>query len=291
MSRRDYDIESVGTWSAFRSIATATRERSTPAQRVLAFWFVPLVLLLVAGLPEQTQSQWVLVLNDPAPVDLYLSNLVHADVQHLSNNVLSFLLLMCVLFPLAALTRHLRTLCVLSALLLTLLPVVVSVYTITALNGTGAETVAGFSGIAAGFAGILPVFIAIFVRSRVREASVFPGTAGLMGLELSVVLWLAGIRRPSLLVLGGLSVVAMLVAGRAGDDEGRSARGYELQLLVAAAIVFAAVPVPLIVNVGAGTNVYGHLVGFAGGFFLSMGLLAVQPVVSGVDSLYTTGWR
>lgn len=289
MSHRDRDIEPAGTWSAFRSIATATYERSTPTQRVLAFWFVPVVLLFVGGLPEQTQSQWVLLLNDPTVTDLYLSNFVHADVRHLSSNVLSFLLVMCVLFPLAALTRHLRTLGVLSVLMLTLLPVVVSLYSITTLSGTVAETVVGFSGIAAGFAGILPVFIALLVQNRVRDINVLAGTAGLMGLELSVVLWLAGIRRPSLLVLGGLSVVGMSFAGRAGDKGSRGARGYELQLLVAAAIVFAAVPVTLIVNVDAGTNVYGHLIGLTGGFFLSMALLVIQPAVSCVASFSSAG--
>jgi membrane associated rhomboid family serine protease len=114
----------------FRSIVTATITGSTPAQRALAFGFIPTILLFIGALPLHQQQQWVLNLNDPTVVQLYLSNFVHGDIPHLANNILSYLLLMLFIFPLAVSAGKQRILRIVSILFLTILPLLVSVYSI-----------------------------------------------------------------------------------------------------------------------------------------------------------------
>lgn len=280
MSHRDSHSADSNPLHELRSIATATIECSTPAQRAIAFGLVPVVLLTVGSVPLSQQSEWALRINDPTLAQLYLSNFVHGDIPHLSGNVVSFLLTMGVLFPLAAITRRHHILATLSVLVFTVVPFVVSLYSIYALAGTEAETVVGFSGVNSAFVGMLPLFIVFFVNDKVRKIGITIGAIGFMGLEMGVVLWIAGLHRRSVLLLVITSVVALILAAR-GDRGGRYApRGYELHLLVIAVILFATLPFTLIVNVDPGTNVYGHLIGFAGGFLLSVGVNTLRTVIS-----------
>ncbi|MFC7173949.1 rhomboid family intramembrane serine protease [Haloplanus litoreus] len=111
-------------------------------------------------------------------VQLYLSNFVHGDIPHLANNILSYLLLMLFIFPLAVSAGKQRILRIVSILFLTILPLLVSVYSIATLGDMGAETVVGFSGVIAGYAGALPFFIAYHVNEKVADIGVeIAGTA------------------------------------------------------------------------------------------------------------------
>ncbi len=262
----------------FRSIVTATITGSTPAQRALAFGFIPTILLFIGALPLHQQQQWVLNLNDPTVVQLYLSNFVHGDIPHLANNILSYLLLMLFIFPLAVSAGKQRILRIVSILFLTILPLLVSVYSIATLGDMGAETVVGFSGVIAGYAGALPFFIAYHVNEKVADIGVEIAGTSLMGLELGAVLWLAGLRRWSIVLLAVLSVVGLGFAGYDRQVVAKIGREYEVHLVVYALILFAAVPVTLFVGVGAGTNVYGHLIGLIGGFLLMLGVLLTRRV-------------
>ncbi|QCC47666.1 rhomboid family intramembrane serine protease [Halobellus limi] len=262
----------------FRSIVTATITGSTPAQRALAFGFIPTILLFVGALPLHQQQQWVLNLNDPTVVQLYLSNFVHGDIPHLANNILSYLLLMLFIFPLAVSAGKQRILRIVSILFLTILPLLVSVYSIATLGDMGAETVVGFSGVIAGYAGALPFFIAYHVNEKVADIGVEIAGTSLMGLELGAVLWLAGLRRWSVVLLAVLSVVGLGFAGYDRQVVAKIGREYEVHLVVYALILFAAVPVTLFVGVDAGTNVYGHLIGLIGGFLLMLGVLLTRRV-------------
>jgi len=262
----------------FRSIVTATITGSTPAQRVLAFGFIPTILLFIGTLPLHQQQQWVLNLNDSTAVQLYLSNFVHGDIPHLANNILSYLLLMLFIFPLAVSAGKQRILGIVSILFLTILPLLVSVYSIATLGDMGAETVVGFSGVIAGYAGALPFFIAYHVNEKVADIGVEIAGTSLMGLELGAVLWLAGLRRWSVVLLAVLSVVGLGFAGYDRQVVAKIGREYEVHLVVYALILFAAVPVTLFVGVDAGTNVYGHLIGLIGGFLLMLGVLLTRRV-------------
>lgn len=268
----------------FRSIVAATITDSTPAQRALAFGFIPTILLFIGALPLHQQQQWVLNLNDPTVVQLYLSNFVHGDVPHLANNILSYLLLMLFIFPLAVSADKQQTLGIVSVLVLTILPLLVSVYSIATLGDMGAETVVGFSGVIAGYAGSLPFFIAYHVNEKVADIGVESAGTSLMGLELGVVLWLAGLRRWSVVLLAMLSVVGLGFAGYDRQVVAKIGREYEVHLVVYALILFAAIPVTLFVGVVAGTNVYGHLIGLIGGFLLTLGVVLSQTIASQIIS-------
>jgi membrane associated rhomboid family serine protease len=262
----------------FRSIVVATITDSTPVQRALAFGFIPTLLLFIGALPLHQQQQWVLNLNDPTIVQLYLSNFVHGDIPHLANNILSYLLVMLFIFPLAVSAGKQRILGIVSILFLTVLPLLVSVYSIVTLGDTGARTVVGFSGVIAGYAGAMPFFIAYHVNEKVADIGVEIAGTSLIGLELGTVLWLAGLRRWSIILLTVISVVGLGFAGYDRQVVAKIGREYEFHLIVYALILFAAVPVTLFVGVDAGTNVYGHLIGFIGGFLLMLGVLLTRRV-------------
>jgi hypothetical protein len=280
MSHRDPHAADTNPLHELRSIATATIECSTPTQRVLAFGLIPVILLIVGSLPLSQQSEWALQINNPTLAQLYLSNFVHSDIPHLSNNIVGFLLTMGILFPLATLTKRQWVLATLSVLVLTVGPFVVSLYTVDVLAGTEAETVVGFSGVNSAFVGMLPLFIALFVNDKIRTIGITIGATGLMGLELGVVLWIAGLHRWSVFLLAIAGSVALILAVHGHSGEGYVPRKYEIHQLVIAVILFIALPVTLIVNVDPGTNVYGHIIGLAGGFLLSVGLATLQGTQS-----------
>ena len=266
----------------FRSIVLATITDSTPAQRVLAFGFVPIILLFIGALPVHQQQQWALNLNDPRMLQLYLSNFVHGDIPHLANNILSYLVLMMFTFPLAVSVGKQRTLGIVSVLLLTVLPILVSVYSITMLGNTSVETVVGFSGVVAGYAGALPFFIAHHMNEKVADIGVELTGVGLMGLELGAVLWVVGLHSWSVVLLTVLSVIGLGLASYDRQVVTKVGREYEVHLVVYTLILFITVPFTLFVGVGAGTNVYGHLIGLIGGFLCTLSVVMGQTVLSQV---------
>jgi hypothetical protein len=179
---------------------------------------------------------------------------------------------------LAALSQQLRTVGVVSVLLLTVLPFIVSGYSINMLSGTAAKAAVGFSGVNAGFVGALSVFIGLFVRTRRCDFPVFAGGASLLGLELSVALAIAGVRRPSLLLLGGVSATGLGFIWVAGAGPATALVDYEQVALALAMLVFAVLPVTLLNPSGSGINVFGHLVGLVGGATISFIVVALRSV-------------
>jgi hypothetical protein len=254
------------------SILRQTIDRTTPGQRALAFGAIPLLLLAVGALPEGVQQRWMLRMSDPIGPQLYLSNFVHGDIQHLSNNILSFLLVMAIVFPLATLADRVQDVAVSSVVFLTAVPFVISLYSVTTLSGTGAETIVGFSGIVAAYAGLLPVVLFQFVDATIQRVQVPTGGAGLMAVELSVVLWAAGLQTPTVLLLGGVGALGLGLTLWRGREESRDAQQHEWFLLFVGGGMFLALPALLIVGVDAGTNVFGHLIGLICGFLLALGI-------------------
>lgn len=101
-----------------------------------------------------------------------------------------------------------------------------------------------------------------------------------MGLELGAVLWFAGLRSRSVALLFGLGAVGLGLAVRDRHLIADIGREYDVHLLVYALIFFAALPVTLLVTVDAGTNVYGHLVGLATGFLLTLTVISGRTAVA-----------
>lgn len=262
-----------------RSIVAATIEGSTPVQRALAFGAIPLLLLTVGLLPLNQQQAWALRVSDPTVAQLYLSNFVHGDIPHLANNIVSYLLMMLFLFPLAVSAGKQRILAAVSVLFVTALPIMVSLYSVATLAGTSAETVVGASGIIAGYAGSLPFFIAYHAKEKVVDVQVAVVGVCLMGIELGAALLFAGIRRWSVFLLPILGVIGLVLAIRSRLLNSDVGREYEKHLLVYGLVVFASVPVTLLVSVDGGTNVYGHIGGLIGGFLLTLTIVLVERTV------------
>ncbi|WP_435349012.1 hypothetical protein [Haloarchaeobius sp. HRN-SO-5] len=264
-----------------RQISVEVSKKSGPAERIFAFWSIPITLLIFGILPPGLHEHLRLQLDDPTVLSIFFSNFIHASINHLANNILSFLVVMLVLFPLAVLAEKTDTLFAVSIAFLILVPFIVSVYTIIALAGTAAETAVGFSGVVAAFAGSLSIFIGLFAKRAVSD-KIQSSTlaAGLMGTELAIILLLAGLNGVSLWFLFLVSVGAIIFVGRSISTESTDVEFHHLALLFYSVIVFAGVPVFLIVKVSAGTNVYGHLAGLISGFVLPILPLQIAELSS-----------
>jgi membrane associated rhomboid family serine protease len=81
-----------------------------------------------------------------------------------------------------------------------------------------------------------------------------------------------------------LSVVGLGFTGYDRQVVAKVGREYEVHLVVYALIPFAVVPITLFVGVGAGTNVYGHLIGLIGGFLLTLGVVLSKKIASQIFS-------
>lgn len=247
---------------------------STPAQRALAFLGVPVVLLVVGTLPPSIQLEWGLVLQEPQLPQLLLSSVVHASVQHLSHNVLGFLGVMAFLFPLAALSDRLRTLGVVAACLLLVLPVAVSLQSLHALAGRQAR-VLGFSGTVAGFLGAVPVFATVFVRERLVPG--LPTCSTAAGVVAGLVGYLALFQGRTVVGVALLCGATVLV-GQAlwrSDLGARTVGDSDLFLLGMTTVAVTGMLEQNLFTAPPGVNVYAHVAGFLGGFVLAAGVVLV----------------
>lgn len=207
---------------------------------------------------------------------LLTSAYVHASDAHLRNNLVGYLLaaLYTLVLCQAAGERpwFRRTL----ALLLLVVPVLVSLgsYAVFQLRYPGTDPVSrGFSGVVAGFGGFLLVALAAYVRTRYSPAlgrAVGAGTVLLLLVEVDLVT--AGRVRPVVAGLAALGVLLLLgslawagaLAPTALSDRAVLTDAVAVVLVVA---VLSLVVVNLfpadVVRDGALTNVFAHALGFA----------------------------
>jgi membrane associated rhomboid family serine protease len=260
-------------------IGRETLARTDPWQRAVAFGAVPVLILAIGTLPPSLQASLALAIDSPAVQQLLLSNYVHGSVPHLSNNVLSYLVVMTVLFPLAALSGRLRELGIAGIVFCTLGAVLISLYSIETLDGTTVESTLGFSGVAAAFLGVLPVFIGFYLRDNI-SSTVRPLllAVSLFGLELGVLLLVVGVLPRSNLALVALGLIGSGLVVRAILRSETSAPFHHRTLVVYALLVFTVAPVGLFIRIDSGVNVYAHLGGFVSGWFLPVVALAVGEV-------------
>lgn len=202
---RQFEQELVGP---FGEIWHRTRSRTSCRERVAVFVAVPIVLLAVAALPQHIQESWTLYLGSSSLQAAYLTNFVHSSFLHLGNNLLAYVFLMAVLLPLAVFADRKRELYVTMLFFLTVVPFVVSYYSLLTLQGTGVQPTVGFSGVAAAFLGLLPILLFAFFRRAVSSNIRVHYGLTLVALELAVILYSwSGV---------SMSVVALVTLGSLG---------------------------------------------------------------------------
>lgn len=207
---------------------------------------------------------------------------VHAGNNHLFANVIGYLLPTLYIYILCIAVGEQRWFRRTFVVLLTVLPVLVSLssYAIFSIRFPGlSPTSQGFSGVAAGFGGFLLVALAVYVRSRYsQELAQSVGISIFLILMLIVDVVYAGRVRFVVSGLVGLGIALQLGTYlwengmRIGNVERQKlfidAGALILVFVVMAYIVIALFP-SNIVSDGRTTNIFAHGVGFLLGIFLS----------------------
>ena len=245
-----------------------TKSRTSYRERIAVFLAVPIVLLVVAALPQTIQEAWTLHLGAPTLLDAYLTNFVHGGLLHLIHNLLSYVFLMAVLLPVAVFADWKRELYLTSLFFVIVVPFVVSYYSVWILQGTGGETIVGFSGVISAFLGLLPVLLFAFFQRAVSSNIRLHHALTLVALELAIILFSwsgVSISMVGLGILGtlGLGFVWWDTRGEWGPLVSSPAN---LFLVFTTLLLFGYVSYGILVNTGPHVNVYGHFIGFVSGF-------------------------
>lgn len=253
-----------------------TKNRTSCRERIAVFVVVPVILLTVAALPHPIKEAWTLYLGSPSPIEAYLTNFVHGGPIHLGNNLFSYIFLMAILLPLAVFADWKRELYVTSFFFIAVVPFIVSYYSVWTLQGTGAETTVGFSGVIAAFLGLLPILLFAFFKRAVSSNIRLHHALALVALVLAVIFfsWY-GISSSTiaLSILGTLGLGLVWWDTR-GDWKPLVSSNANLLLVFTTIIVFTYVSYSILVNTGPGVNVYGHFIGLVSGFMFP-GLLSL----------------
>lgn len=123
---------------------------------------VPVVLLGVAALPAGTREQFVFQRESPTVLTAYASHFVHLDGGHLAGNLAVYAVVAPVAYLLAALSGRRQLFRSMWVTLLTAFPFALSV---TQLSFPAERTVLGFSGINAGFVGLLSFLLVCYASA------------------------------------------------------------------------------------------------------------------------------
>lgn len=278
------------------SFGALLRRRATAAD-IAALLAVPVVLAGVFLLPRSVREAVVFTYTDPSPVTAFASSYVHLDATHLAVNVLTYAMVIAVVFVLdLASGRRQRFYTVLVTVLL-VFPVVLS-YTNLAILRLSVSF--GFSGLVMAFAGYLVVALADYLAVQFDigpRASVGPMlfflTLGLISAlsvqsvvpeNTTVVLGNSGLVAAALLsgLLYGLSVYQRGRNLRQRIREATRRSGY-FEAAVLAGVLVVALPFvgfPATPTVaGSVLNLYVHLLGYALGFLVPYVTIQLQTRV------------
>jgi len=233
-----------------------------------------LLILFVYSLPEGVQNLLVLDFSDPTVFALWSSAFVHQGFTHLSENLQAYTLSVFLVYLWFALAGCKRLFRYTFAGFLTVLPVSISLINLSVLN---LGTIAGFSGIAAAFYGLIPFALFLYIHEQISEA-VEPGYA--------TAVFIAGLAVASAsisgLVVGGFvllfsGLLTVYYLRMIGLDDCRGVIRFlqrssiEWFFVLFSVLLFLASPVMLfpeeIVRNGSLVNIFAHYLGMAFGFF------------------------
>ncbi|MFC7231885.1 hypothetical protein ACFQMM_11565 [Saliphagus sp. GCM10025308] len=175
---------------------------------------------------------------------------------------------MAILLPLAIFADWKRELYITIFFYITVVPFVVSYYSVWTLHGTGVETTVGFSGVVVAFLGLFPILLFAFFQREVSPSIRIHYSLALVALELAVILFSwsgVSISVIALVILGTLGLGVMLWDTR-GDWGALVSSSTNLFLVLITTFTFIFMSYRILVNVGPHVNVYAHFIGYVSGF-------------------------
>jgi hypothetical protein len=264
---------------------------TVPARRValdlLGLAAVAAVLVAVYALvPLGVQRSLAFDHGDPRPYAPLTAAYVHATLPHLLSNLLAYVVTAGFAHWLCLASDGRRWFWRTTAAFLTVLPVLVNLTdwaVLSVLYPAVDLRALGFSGVAAGFGGMLPVALSRFVRVRFDRAlgrAVGLGTALLV---LQIVAFRVALGGPPPVVTGLVAVGLLSLAGwyvvrrgRPGLDVRRRETAWSAGVVVLVLVVIGAVVLSLfprtdaVVRGGVLTGVVAHAAGFGWGVVLAV---------------------
>ena len=256
------------------SFAQVLRSAVRPVD-LLAIVAVPLVLGAAFVLPEETRRSLAFSYTDPTLWTAFTANYVHLGADHLLGNVVSYALVVPLVYLLSALSGRRRRFMVAFTTFLVAFPAALSVLNL-AVSRPGVTV--GFSGVNMAFVGFLPIALAGFLRAHFEVDGELDLAGGLFfaGLALVAVLSVRSLATVGVAAAAALAAVLFFLSVADLQERTRpdvraavQAGGY-FELAAVAFVLFAglpmvAFPVDPVVDDSI-VNLYVHLLGYALGF-------------------------
>lgn len=255
---------------------------------------VPVVLVLVFLLSDAVRESLVFRTSAPTLLSAFAAHYLHLSESHLVNNLIIYFGAVGFGYPLAVLGGLRREYLSLVLAILLGFPFVLSTLHLVLL-GTG--NLVGFSGLALGLVGLLPIVLFVYLKSRIEGTVLTNDSPALFFLGIAVIAWRTdapnALIQPILIVSTAIAVFYLLPLmyrlARIGRITGPRPfrRGY-VELPVAVVILFflalaVGFPTNPIENAGPTTNLLIHLaaysLAFVGGYVTNRTLrvMALPP--------------
>jgi len=264
----------VGTRGFFSVVIQNANPRD-----VVTIALIPLILVLVSLVPEATRDGFVFNTGAPELVAAYTTHFVHAEPTHLLGNIIIYLVVASLAYVLAVIADRRQLFLLSFGALVVLFPFALS---LMQLSFPDERLVFGFSGINAGFYGLLSILLVCYVRTVFSErfefqyapVLLFAIVGGVALVSLPERAWRAEIAAVSFVLAIGYIGAFFYTHGRpdwSAVREGLNKPGY-VELAGGSLGTLAVFPVigfqDGIVTGGAVVDVYVHLLGFCFAFIV-----------------------
>ncbi len=233
---------------------------------------IPIVLVLVFLMPSSVQEILTVNYENPFLLNFLTSAFVHSGVNHLAGNVVSYMVVITVLYLMCSLSGLKRNFRYFFLIFVFIFPFVLSGINFQLLE---VETSMGFSGVDSAFLGFLPVVVFHYMD---RKLDLDLGGSNsillfLLGTEILVLIY-AGLSTVFLVVLALIGFYSWRISQRADLNslkESINRRGhFELSLvgiLLFLGMTFSLFPKNIVVG-GKAVNILSHYSGYFLGFFV-----------------------
>ncbi len=130
-----------------------TLKRWSAKEWLFFFLIVPLILIIIYLLPQSTKDIFILKTQHPTLVSIFFSNYTHSTLDHIENNLVSYLMVMFLIFNI---NTNKKIFHIISLLNFIVVPIISSLLTILIiLSFSGSTSSQGFSAVVSAFIGYL----------------------------------------------------------------------------------------------------------------------------------------
>lgn len=261
--------------------------RRTSWEDIFLLFLVPFILVFVFLLPESVQEVFVLQIDSPTPLTVFMTHFVHAGFSHLFNNLTAYFVIVIPIYLMHAFIGKKDIFRRIFLVFLLVFPFILSGLDILIL---GADSSRGFSGIVAAFFGFLPLTIFRFLKLKLNFDLGTSNSVVLFLLAATLIAYIyAGLSFYVVLILPllGLYLWRMLeeatIGGLRFSPSGSCNRRSHWMLASFAFLVFISLPFsmfprnPVVGDMA--VNILSHYSGFALGFVFPYILLEFLPSV------------